>query len=391
MNDFDLSFSSIRRRFPPSGCRPRRSSGAPDRRLRRCASGSSRGGGGAGGGGREPRSPRRQGHQHRHQPLWRLVRALVAPGRRQRGRDSRRGGAAGQRAGGRGGVRRPSRREAVGGGPCGVGQRHPQSAGGHPAPCARARRPHHRRCGGLAGWARFLCRRPARRCRRGRAAEGAGRAGRHFRRRRQQARLGRDRSYRTRRRPPRCRSSIRSDCGWISVAAHCRVRRRRWSSGRLPPPSIASRQREWSASSTGMARPPAAARDGLEALGLAPWARAEDASNLVTAFAVPEGIDALRLLETLRAADPDFSFGVGPGAERLIRLNHTGRRADPGCGSRDDLDPRRRPPPLTSCPRLPKHPASKRCSSMVEQQPSKLNTRVRFPSPAPAFPYITMV
>ncbi|MCM5558518.1 alanine--glyoxylate aminotransferase family protein [Pleomorphomonas sp. JP5] len=73
----------------------------------------------------------------------------------------------------------------------------------------------------------------------------------------------------------------------------------------------------------------AAARDGLEALGLAPWARAEDASNLVTAFAVPEGIDALHLLETLRAADPDFSFGVGPGAERLIRLNHTGRRADP--------------------------------------------------------------
>ena len=25
------------------------------------------------------------------------------------------------------------------------------------------------------------------------------------------------------------------------------------------------------------------------------------------------------------------------------------------------------------------------CSSMVEQQPSKLNTRVRFPSPAPSF------
>ena len=29
--------------------------------------------------------------------------------------------------------------------------------------------------------------------------------------------------------------------------------------------------------------------------------------------------------------------------------------------------------------------ASRGCSSMVEQQPSKLNTRVRFPSPAPAF------
>src|ERR1700741_2174929 len=35
------------------------------------------------------------------------------------------------------------------------------------------------------------------------------------------------------------------------------------------------------------------------------------------------------------------------------------------------------------------------CSSMVEQQPSKLNTRVRFPSPAPitsqTFPKITAV
>src|SRR4030081_3181452 len=29
---------------------------------------------------------------------------------------------------------------------------------------------------------------------------------------------------------------------------------------------------------------------------------------------------------------------------------------------------------------------SRGCSSMVEQQPSKLNTRVRFPSPAPIFP-----
>lgn len=72
----------------------------------------------------------------------------------------------------------------------------------------------------------------------------------------------------------------------------------------------------------------AAARDGLEALGLAPWARPDDASNLVTAFAVPAGIDAAPLLDRLKADDPEFSLGVGPGAERLIRLNHTGRR---GC------------------------------------------------------------
>ena len=32
----------------------------------------------------------------------------------------------------------------------------------------------------------------------------------------------------------------------------------------------------------------------------------------------------------------------------------------------------------------PIRPASRGCSSMVEQQPSKLNTRVRFPSPAPS-------
>ncbi len=73
----------------------------------------------------------------------------------------------------------------------------------------------------------------------------------------------------------------------------------------------------------------AAARDGLVALGLTPWAAPGEASHLVTTFAVPADIDAGRLLERLRAADPEFSLGVGPGAERLIRLNHTGRRADP--------------------------------------------------------------
>ncbi len=73
----------------------------------------------------------------------------------------------------------------------------------------------------------------------------------------------------------------------------------------------------------------AAARDGLEALGLTAWAPAGEGSHLVTTFAVPTNIDAGLLLECLRAADPEFSAGVGAGTERLIRLNHTGRRADP--------------------------------------------------------------
>lgn len=72
-----------------------------------------------------------------------------------------------------------------------------------------------------------------------------------------------------------------------------------------------------------------AARDGLTAIGLLPWADESEASNLVTAFAVPQGIDEVALLATLRSVDPEISAGVGPGAERLIRLNHTGRRATP--------------------------------------------------------------
>ncbi|PIO98651.1 aminotransferase class V-fold PLP-dependent enzyme [Pleomorphomonas carboxyditropha] len=73
----------------------------------------------------------------------------------------------------------------------------------------------------------------------------------------------------------------------------------------------------------------AAARDGLQALGLTPWAGPAEASHLVTAFAAPADVDAAFLLERLKAIDAEFSLGVGAGADRLIRLNHTGRRADP--------------------------------------------------------------
>ena len=44
---------------------------------------------------------------------------------------------------------------------------------------------------------------------------------------------------------------------------------------------------------------------------------------------VPADVDAAFLLERLKAIDAEFSLGVGAGADRLIRLNHTGRRADP--------------------------------------------------------------
>jgi hypothetical protein len=42
--------------------------------------------------------------------------------------------------------------------------------------------------------------------------------------------------------------------------------------------------------------------------------------------------------------------------------------------------------PLPSAAQIGIESPSRGCSSMVEQQPSKLNTRVRFPSPAPALP-----
>lgn len=71
-----------------------------------------------------------------------------------------------------------------------------------------------------------------------------------------------------------------------------------------------------------------AAHDGLVALGLTPWAPRKDASRLVTTFEVPHDLDAATLVDRLKVLDPEFSLGVGVGAERLIRLNHTGRRAD---------------------------------------------------------------
>ena len=75
------------------------------------------------------------------------------------------------------------------------------------------------------------------------------------------------------------------------------------------------------------ARAAGAARAGLIALGAEPWADAGRASHLVTTVKMPDDLEPEALLAAVAPLDMDLSAGIGPGAERLIRLNHTGRRA----------------------------------------------------------------
>jgi aspartate aminotransferase-like enzyme len=70
-----------------------------------------------------------------------------------------------------------------------------------------------------------------------------------------------------------------------------------------------------------------ATRDAVRALGLSTWVEDECSSDLVTAAELPDGIAAVDLLRHVASDDADLSLGVGPGAEHLLRLNHTGRRA----------------------------------------------------------------
>ncbi|WP_117192409.1 pyridoxal-phosphate-dependent aminotransferase family protein [Rhizobium terrae] len=69
-----------------------------------------------------------------------------------------------------------------------------------------------------------------------------------------------------------------------------------------------------------------ATRAALSAMGAGLWMGPTRGSNLVTTAKLPDGIET----DALLAVAPrimELSAGVGPGAERLIRLNHTGRRA----------------------------------------------------------------
>ena len=71
----------------------------------------------------------------------------------------------------------------------------------------------------------------------------------------------------------------------------------------------------------------AATRDAIRALGLSTWVADVSASDLVTALILPESVEIAELLGHANLAEAELSAGVGPGAERLLRLNHTGQRA----------------------------------------------------------------
>lgn len=70
-----------------------------------------------------------------------------------------------------------------------------------------------------------------------------------------------------------------------------------------------------------------ASREGLLALGVFPFVDHPLASDLVTTAPLPEGIAMEPVLAHPASRDAELTAGVGPGAERLLRLNHTGRRA----------------------------------------------------------------
>ncbi|MGF9564013.1 aminotransferase class V-fold PLP-dependent enzyme [Neorhizobium sp. JUb45] len=70
-----------------------------------------------------------------------------------------------------------------------------------------------------------------------------------------------------------------------------------------------------------------ATRAGLAALGAPAWAAADTASNLVTAVEVPDGLSPETLITSVAHLGQPLATGVGPGAEKLVRLTHTGQLA----------------------------------------------------------------
>ncbi len=71
-----------------------------------------------------------------------------------------------------------------------------------------------------------------------------------------------------------------------------------------------------------------ATRAAIEALGLPLWVPAAGASNLVTAGPMPPGVSAADLVGHVDAFDAAIAPGVGEAGQRLVRLNHTGPRAN---------------------------------------------------------------
>lgn len=71
----------------------------------------------------------------------------------------------------------------------------------------------------------------------------------------------------------------------------------------------------------------AATRDAVRALGLSTWVDDPSSSDLVTVVTLPAGTAVADVLRHARGNGADLSAAVGPGAEGLLRLNHTGQRA----------------------------------------------------------------
>ncbi len=75
-------------------------------------------------------------------------------------------------------------------------------------------------------------------------------------------------------------------------------------------------------------RAAAASREGLIAMGVAPWvADAARASALATAAPVPDGLEASAVIAGAGRLGVTLSPGFGAIAHRLVRLDHTGARA----------------------------------------------------------------
>jgi aspartate aminotransferase-like enzyme len=75
-------------------------------------------------------------------------------------------------------------------------------------------------------------------------------------------------------------------------------------------------------------RAASATRAGLAALGASLWVPAEQSSNLVTTVAVPEDADSASLIGYASNLGVELTAGVGTGSSHLLRLNHTGPRAN---------------------------------------------------------------
>ncbi len=75
------------------------------------------------------------------------------------------------------------------------------------------------------------------------------------------------------------------------------------------------------------ARASRATRAGLTALGARLWATDDTTSRLVTTVEAPPATTPSEIIAIATDLGCDLTSGVGPGAERLLRFNHTGNRA----------------------------------------------------------------